>query len=126
MAVIVQYNVEQNGAQKRTFDNKKDAELYDKQLQISANMSKLLDSAGVSIAEEPMEKICFFLAEKKDEAMAVLKGAKPVTKASNKSAKKSKPKAKKSDNPETTAKSDQKPKGKNRILEEMDFGAGGS
>lgn len=124
MAVIVQYNVEHNGAQKKSFDNKKDAEAYDKQLQISENMSKLLESAGISIAEEPMEKICFFLAEKKDQAMAVLKGTKPVTNTATKSAKKPKSKAKKSDTAEAIVKTEPKPKGKNRILEEMDFGAG--
>ena len=77
MAVIVQYIVERNGTQKMTFDNKKEADAYDKELEISEDMSVLLEKADVTIDEKQMEELCLFLAKNKEQAMAVLKGSKP-------------------------------------------------
>jgi dsDNA-binding SOS-regulon protein len=76
MAVIVQYIVERNGTQKMTFTDKKEAEEYDKQLEISENLFALLQTAGVAISEDQMDEISFFLAKNKDEAVSILKGSK--------------------------------------------------
>ena len=84
MAVIVQYIVERNGTQKMTFDNKKEADAYDKELEISEDMSVLLEKADVSIDEKQMEELCLFLAKNKEQAMAVLKGSKPKLDTSSK------------------------------------------
>jgi len=77
MAVIVQYIVERNGIQKMTFDNKKEADAYDKELEISEEMSVLLEQANMSIDETQMEELCLFIAKNKEQAMAILKGSKP-------------------------------------------------
>jgi hypothetical protein len=77
MAVIVQYIVERNGIQKMTYTDKKEAEEYDKQLEIAENLFVLLETAGVAIGEEQLDQICFFLAQNKDQAISMLKGTKP-------------------------------------------------
>jgi len=84
MAVIVQYIVERNGTQKMTFDNKKEADAYDKELEISEDMSVLLEKADLTIDEKQMEELCLFLAKNKEQAMAVLKGSKPKLDTSSK------------------------------------------
>ena len=76
MAVIVQYIVERNGIQKMTYTDKKEAEEYDKQLEIAENLFVLLETAGVAISEEQLDQISFFLAQNKDQAVSILKGTK--------------------------------------------------
>ena len=76
MAVVVQYIVERNGIQKMTYTDKKEAEEYDKQLEISENLFVLLETAGVAISEEQLDQISFFLAKNKEEAISILKGSK--------------------------------------------------
>jgi dsDNA-binding SOS-regulon protein len=77
MAVIVQYIVERNGIQKMTYTDKKEAEEYDKQLEIAENLFVLLETAGVAVSEEQLDQISFFLAQNKDQAVSILKGTKP-------------------------------------------------
>ena len=103
MAVIVQYIVERNGTQKMTFDNKKEADAYDKELEISEDMSVLLEKSDVKIDDKQMEELCLFLAKNKEQAMAVLKGSKPKVDASSKPMKeKAAPAAKKAEDKNST------------------------
>ena len=67
-----------------TFDNKKEADAYDKELEISEDMSVLLEKADVTIDDKQMEELCLFLAKNKEQAMAVLKGSKPKLDTSSK------------------------------------------
>ena len=120
MAVIVQYIVERNGTQKMTFDNKKEADTYDKELEISEDMSVLLEKADVTIDEKQMEELCLFLAKNKEQAMAVLKGTKPKVDTNSKPVKeKAAPAAKKAEDKKPTTenvvdKSAETNKGKNK------------
>ena len=84
MAVVVQYIVERNGIQKMTYTDRKEAEEYDKQLEISENLFVLLETAGVAIGEEQLDQISFFLAKNKDQAISILKGTKPKADAADK------------------------------------------
>jgi dsDNA-binding SOS-regulon protein len=84
MAVIVQYIVERNGIQKMTYTDRKEAEEYDKQLEISENLFVLLETAGVAISEEQLDQISFFLAKNKEQAISILKGTKPKADAVDK------------------------------------------
>lgn len=111
MAVIVQYIVERNGTQKMTFADKKEAEEYDKQLEISENLFALLQTAGVAIGDEQMDEISFFLAKNKDEAMSILKGAKAKPEAGEKT-KPAKPKTEAAKKPEPKAESQEPAKDK--------------
>jgi dsDNA-binding SOS-regulon protein len=110
MAVIVQYIVERNGTQKMTFADKKQAEEYDKQLEISENLFGLLQTAGVAISEDQMDELSFFLAKNKDEAISILKGSKAKADTAEK-AKPAKPKTE-AKKPETKAESDEPAKSK--------------
>ena len=89
MAVVVQYIVERNGIQKMTYTDKKEAEEYDKQLEISENLFVLLETAGVAISEEQLDQISFFLAKNKEETISILKGSK--SKANANAVEKTKP-----------------------------------
>lgn len=94
MAVIVQYIVERNGTQKMTFADKKQAEEYDKQLEISENLFALLQTAGVGVSEDQLDEIAFFLAKNKDDAVSILKGVKAKPASEEKEEKSKAPKAK--------------------------------
>jgi len=108
MAVIVQYIVERNGTQKMTFADKKQAEEYDKQLEISENLYTLIQTSGITISEEQMDEISFFLAKNKDDAISILKGAKAKTETEEK------PKPAK---PKTETKETKKPESKSESQE---------
>ena len=113
MAVIVQYIVERNGTQKMTFTDRKEAEEYDKQLEISENLFALLGTSGVAISEEQLDEISFFLAKNKDEAISILKGAKLKADSTEKTkAAKPKPEAKKPDSTQPKMESDEPSKSK--------------
>jgi len=77
MAVIVQYIVVRNGVQKMTFTTKKEADNYDKMLDIADNMYALIESAELDIDEKLLEDMALYLAKNRDKAMAILRGAKP-------------------------------------------------
>ena len=84
MAVIVQYIVEREGVQKMTFVSKKEADAYDKMLDISDEMLALLGEGELGMEEEKLEEIALYLAKNAGQAAAILKGAKPKPKPAEK------------------------------------------
>ncbi len=74
MAVIVKYIVVRNGEEKMTFATKKEADAYDKMLDIADNLFDFLGSADVSLDEDQQEAISLLMAEKRDEIMPILRG----------------------------------------------------
>ena len=113
MAVIVQYIVEKNGTVKMTFDNKKEAEAYDKTLDIAANMWVYLEKSGIDVEEEKLEELCMFIATNKDETMAILKGSATKLKDSTSKDSTSKDSTSKDKSPAAEDKSNEKPDNKN-------------
>lgn len=81
MAVIVQYIVERDGVQKMTFASKKEADAYDKMLDISDELLTLLGEGELGLEEDKLEEISLYLAKNSAQAAAILKGAKPKPKA---------------------------------------------
>lgn len=77
MAVIVQYIVERNGVQKMTFTDKKEADQYDKMLDIAETLYDYIDAANLPLSEESLEPLSLFLAENSVEIGNLLKGSKP-------------------------------------------------
>ncbi len=77
MAVIVKYIVVRNGVEKMTFTTKKEADTYDKMLDIADNVFDFIESARLDIDEGILEDLSLFLAENKDNAVSILKGIKP-------------------------------------------------
>jgi len=77
MAVVVKYIVVRNGIEKMTFATKKEADAYDKQLDIADNLQNFLSGAAEGVAEEQLEALAFFMAEHSAEVTAILKGGDP-------------------------------------------------
>ena len=77
MAVIVQYIVVRNGEQKMTFTSKKEADAYDKLLDISDRMYTFLESSKLEMSADQLEELAFFIAENRDAAIGLLRGGKP-------------------------------------------------
>ena len=74
MAVIIQYIVERNGTQMKTFTSKKDADNYDKMLDISEKIFDFIGQADVQISDEDQDALAIYLAENRDTAINLLKG----------------------------------------------------
>ena len=81
MAVIVKYIVVRNGVEKMTFTSKKEADAYDKMLDIADDLFEYIETAGLDIKEEALEDLSLFLSQNKDRVINILKGIKPKEKA---------------------------------------------
>ena len=88
MAVIVKYIVVRNGEEKMTFATKKEADAYDKMLDIADNLFEFLESSKIKLNENQLEDISLLLAEKKDRLIPILRGVKPKKKTTKKTDKK--------------------------------------
>ena len=80
MAVITQYVVVREGVEKMTFTSKKEADAYDKMLDISDNLIPFLIQSELLADESACEKLAFYLANNKDELTNLLKGGVQVKK----------------------------------------------
>lgn len=78
MAVEVKYVVVRNGEEKMTFASKKEADAYDKMLDLADNLGEWLQQAPLSLDDEQREGLSFFLAEHKDALALILRGATPA------------------------------------------------
>jgi hypothetical protein len=79
MSVIVQYIVVRDGDEKMTFATKKEADAYDKMLDIADNLFDFLGNSNIVLDETRKEEISLLLAEKRDEVMPILRGVSPKT-----------------------------------------------
>jgi uncharacterized protein len=77
MAVIVKYIVVRNGEEKMTFATKKEADAYDKMLDIADNLFEFLDNSDLKLSETQMEEISLLLAQNRDALMPILRGITP-------------------------------------------------
>lgn len=76
MAVIVKYVVERNGVEKMTFTSKKDADAYDKMLDIADGLSNFLNDSPLEIGENVAEELSLYLAQNAASLQQLLKGGK--------------------------------------------------
>lgn len=79
MAVTIQYLVVRNGIDKMTFTNKKDADAYDRLLDLAEHLDELLADAPVSLNETDREALALYLAQHQDQLSGPKK--KPAKKA---------------------------------------------
>lgn len=103
MAVIVKYIVVRNGVEKMTFMSKKEADAYDKMLDVADNMFEFIETSGVEIDEKSLEDISMYLAENKEKVISILKGSKPKAAKSEKQKSDGKAEKEKTDDTESTA-----------------------
>ncbi len=78
MAVVVKYVVERDGVERMTFTSKKEADAYDKMLDIAESLEGLLANVDVPLSEQQVETLALEMAKRKDEFAALLKGGKPT------------------------------------------------
>ena len=77
MAVVVKYVVIRNGKEEMTFTTKKEADAYDRMLDIAEGLYNFLHSAEVDIADEKLDDLAFFMAKHREQLAKLLKGGKP-------------------------------------------------
>ena len=84
MAVIVQYLVVRDGDKKMTFATKKEADTYDKMLDIADNLFDFLENSDINLDETRKEELSLLFAEQRDEVMPILRGVSPKSKSDRK------------------------------------------
>lgn len=73
MAVEIHYVVVREGKEKMSFANKKEADAYDKMLDLAQTLESWLQSAPVNLEETQLEPLSLWLAEHKDTLAQVLR-----------------------------------------------------
>lgn len=76
MAVIVKYVVVRNGKEDMIFTTKKEADAYDKMLDIAERLYAFLQTAELDIADDQLDELTFFMAQHRDPISRLLKGGK--------------------------------------------------
>ena len=79
MAVVIKYMVERNGVERMTFTSKKDADAYDKMLDIAESMELMLEKIDVALSEQQVETLALEIAKNKEQFMQALKGNKAIS-----------------------------------------------
>ncbi|MFC6439073.1 YebG family protein [Bowmanella sp. JS7-9] len=74
MAIIVRYVVEHKGVEKMVTTDKKEADLYDKMLDVADNVAEYIEAKGIRLEESVMEELSILLAKNKDSVGKLFKG----------------------------------------------------
>lgn len=78
MAVEVKYVVVKNGEEKMTYASKKEADAYDKMLDLADNLGDWLQQSPLTLDDEQRDALSMFLAENKNALALILRGATPA------------------------------------------------
>jgi dsDNA-binding SOS-regulon protein len=95
MAVVTQYVVVRDGAEKMTFTSKAEADAYDKMLDMAEQLMPLLEASGSLSSEQQAEDVALYLAREREQVLLALGAKRP--------AKPKKPKTKSTPPPESEA-----------------------
>ncbi|UJF20937.1 YebG family protein [Shewanella sp. OMA3-2] len=79
MAVITQFVVVREGVEKMTFTSKKEADAYDKMLDVVDNLVPFLAASDAKLDDSTCEQLAFYLANNKDELANLLRGVVKAT-----------------------------------------------
>jgi dsDNA-binding SOS-regulon protein len=74
MAVIVKYVVVRDGKEDMIFATKKEADAYDKMLDIAEGLYNYLHGAELGIPDDQLDALTFFVAQHRDDVGRLLKG----------------------------------------------------
>lgn len=74
MAVITRYVVEHKGVEKFVTADKKEADQYDKMLDVADNLSEYIEGKGIKIDVSVLEELSIMLSKNKDSLGKLLKG----------------------------------------------------
>lgn len=75
MAIIVKYVVEHKGVEKLVTTDKKEADKYDKMLEVADNLAQYIQAKMSSLNEQEIEELSVLLSSHKEAVMKVFKGA---------------------------------------------------
>lgn len=75
MAVITQYVVQHKGVDKLVTTDKKEADKYDKMLEVADNVSLYIQEKGIELDDQMSEELSILIAKNKDNFAKILKGA---------------------------------------------------
>ena len=76
MAVMVKYVVVRDGKEDMMFSTKKEADAYDKMLDIAERLYAFLHAAELNIDDDKLDALTFFMARHHDQLGKLLKGGK--------------------------------------------------
>lgn len=79
MAVITKYVVEHKGVEKLVTTDKKEADKYDKMLEVADNLAIYLEAKGIKLEESLMEDLSITLSKNKDNLSKLFKGVEADT-----------------------------------------------
>lgn len=71
MAIVAMWQCDRDGSM---FASKKDAEAYDKMLELAESFSSFITAAGLNVSEDDAEAIGLALSKHKDAVMAACRG----------------------------------------------------
>jgi dsDNA-binding SOS-regulon protein len=74
MTVITRYVVEHKGVEKFVTADKKEADQYDKMLDVADNLSEYIEGKGIKIDMTVLEELSIMLSKNKDSLSKLLKG----------------------------------------------------
>lgn len=74
MAVITQYVVQHKGVDKLVTTDKKQADQYDKMLEVADNLTTYIQAKGIDLGDDLAEELSIILAKNKDSVAKLLKG----------------------------------------------------
>lgn len=74
MAVIVQYVVVRDGKEDMIFTTKKEADAYDRMLDIAERLGAFLHTSGVAIDPDTLDALAFFMAQHGEQVSRLLRG----------------------------------------------------
>lgn len=74
MAIITRYVVEHKGVEKLVTTDKKEADRYDKMLDVADNLAAFIQAKGMTIEDGLLEELSILLSKNKDKVARMLKG----------------------------------------------------
>jgi len=74
MTIITRYSVEHKGVEKFVTTDKKEADKYDKMLEVADNLSEYIQTKGLSIEANVLEELSVMLAKNKDSVAKLFRG----------------------------------------------------
>ena len=74
MAIVVKYVVEHKGVEKLVTTDKKEADKYDKMLEVADNLSEYIQAKGVQLEGSVLEDLSIILSKNKESVIKLMKG----------------------------------------------------
>ena len=77
MAVVTQYVVIRDGAEKMTFTSKAEADAHDKMLDMAEALTSLIENSELFTDDKQLEDMAMFLAKERENVLIALGAKKP-------------------------------------------------